>query len=149
MIDSDGQVPPETQPSTMAVPEVMSLITLFTNLLQAMEHRILSRMDESSLAAAARWKLHDEELERNRIAITARFERNEKAMRELEEALENLLQREHDEDLVVEARVRPVKTVFGWLWAHWRDLVLLFIGLVAAATFLLDWLTHLVDGSPT
>lgn len=135
-----------TNGGQMSVTEVTGLVQLFNNQLLAMEGRLAAKMDENSRAAAERWARHDQELEANTKRIVARFEKLEAAILVVEKTLEAHLDREHEEDLITEARVKPVKTVFGWLWSHWRDLLLLFIGLVAAGTFFLDWVTHMVEG---
>ena len=133
----------------MSVTEVTGLVQLFNNQLLAMEGRLSAKMDDNSRAAADRWRKHDEELEANTSRIVTRFEKIEGHIIKVETVLTAHLDREHDEDVASEARVKPVKTVVGWLWLHWRDLVLLFIGIVAAGTFFLDWVTHVLEGIPT
>jgi hypothetical protein len=130
------------------VVEVTSLVNLFNTMLVAMEGRISAKIEATARAADERWRLHDQELERNRTTVVERFVKLETALGLLRKDVDEHHAREHDEDIAMEARVKPVKSAMGWLWSHWRDLVLLGIGLIAFLTFALDWLTHIFGHSP-
>jgi hypothetical protein len=132
----------------MTVTEVTGLVNLFNGMLLSMEGRLIDKMDDNSRLAAERWAKHDAELSANTKRVVERFEKTEAAILVLEESLSVHLRREHDEDIANEARVKPVKTVVGFLWAHWRDLVLLFIGLFALMTFLVDAFGHVLGIGP-
>lgn len=140
MPDPNDLLPEGT--GTMTVSEVTGLVNLFNNQLALMEGRLVNKMDDNSRLASERWVRHDAELDRNTKRIVARFEAIEGSILTIEKTLNAHLDKEHDEEIATEARVKPVKNVAGWFWRNWRDLLLLFIGLVAAGTFFLDWLTH-------
>lgn len=126
----------------MSVTEVTGLVNLINTQLALMEGRLSAKMDDNSRLATERWIKHDQELATNTKRIVERFEEIEGSLLTVERALEAHLDKEHDEEVAMEARVKPVKSIAGWFWKNWRDLLLLFIGLVAAGTFFLDWLTH-------
>lgn len=129
-------VPPH--PVTLTASEITGLIGLFQTMLDAMEGRIIDRLDANSRGASDRWRKHDEELAANTQRVVARFERVEAAIATTAKALEMHLDREHDDDVRMDARIRPIRGSLGWVWAHWRDLVLLGIGLVALGTFIVE-----------
>lgn len=111
--------------------DVLGIITVFERMLLAMEARLVAKMDDNSQAAAERWARHDRELEASTARMEERFQKVEHNLLTVETLLEGHLQKDREEDLVSAARVAPVKTTFTWLWSHWRDLVLVAIGLIA------------------
>lgn len=129
-------IPPH--PVALSPSEITSLIGLFQVMLDRTERNILDRLDDNSKGASARWRKHDEELATNRGLIVDRFERVEAAIATTSKALEAVLDRDHDDDVRMDARIRPLRGTLGWLWAHWRDLVLLLIGLIALGTFMVE-----------
>lgn len=145
MSGPDYTLPEST--GTMTVSEVTGLVNLFNSQLALMEGRLVNKMDDNSRLASERWVKHDAELDKNTKRIVARFESIEGSILVIERTLNDHLDKEHDDEVAMEARVRPVKSVAGWFWRNWRDLLLLFIGLVAAGTFFLDWLTHVFTPS--
>jgi hypothetical protein len=129
-------VPPH--PVALSPSEITGLIGLFQTMLDRTERNILDRLDDNSKGASARWRKHDDELEVNRGLIVARFEALEAAIATTSKALEALLDREHDDDVRMDARIRPLRGSISWLWVHWRDIVLLLIGMVALGTFMVE-----------
>lgn len=131
---------------SMSVTEVTGLVQLFNNQLLAMEGRLVAKMDDNSRLASERWVRHDQELEANTRRIVKRFEEIEKSILVIETTLESHLKKEHDEELVVQARVRPVVTVAQYVAKNWRT-----IALIAAliTTGLLAWtetFEHMLTG---
>jgi hypothetical protein len=102
----------------------LSVIHLFEVMLLAMERRLVEKMDDNSRLASERWAKHDLELEQNSKRITDRF-----VMIETQLGLH--LAQVRDRKLIVDARSQPIRKALGWLWDHWRDVVLLAIGLFA------------------
>lgn len=129
---------------SMTVTEVTGLVQLFNNQLLAMEGRLVLKIDEAASAQADRWTSHDVWVNENSRKVDARFEKIEAAMLITEKALEAHLDREHDEQIAIDARVKPVKTAVGFLWEHWRDLVLLGIGLFAFLTFMAQFIDRII-----
>ena len=128
--------------------DVTALMSLINSMLQAMEFRILQRLDLNSAAATERWAKHDAELEQNTRRVVARFEQLELALEATNVLVLEHHQREHEKQIVMDARVRPIRGSIKWLWGHWRDVVLLTIGLIALGTFLLDFFGHSFGGVP-
>lgn len=126
------------------VGDAAALIAAVATLVSGSTATIMARLEENSRGATERWRLHDEELARNRTAITAKFEKIETELqgeiKRVEQTLEAHLvvanahfQREHDDDLVLRARIQPVKTLAQWVTVNWKT-----IGLVLA--MLLGWI---------
>lgn len=112
------------------------MLHLFEVMLLAMERRLVERMEENSELARSNWAKHDAELATNTRRIVERFEALEKQLGlHLEEA------RLHR--VASDARVRPVRSAFSWTWDHWRDIVLLAIGLFALVSALVEAGTRL------
>jgi len=101
------------------------ILHLFEVMLLAMEQRLTAKMDDNSRLASERWVRHDREAE----AMVAR-------LAALETTLGLHLDEARTHKLIVDARARPIRSFVGWLWDHWRDLVLLAIGLFALLTTL-------------
>jgi hypothetical protein len=129
-------VPPH--PVALTASEITGLIGLFQTMLDAMEGRIIDRLDINSRGATERWQKHDAELATNTARVVARFEKVETAIDLTTKALQAHLDREHDDDVRMDARIRPIRGSIGWVWSHWRDIVLLVIGLIALGTFLVE-----------
>lgn len=123
-------------------------MSLINSMLQAMEYRILQRLDQNSLAATERWAKHDAELAANTKRVVDRFEKLELALEATNQSVREHHQREHEKQLVVDARIRPIRGSIAWLWLHWRDIVLLLIGLIALGTFVADAIGHGLGVNP-
>ena len=132
----------------MTVSEVTGLVNLFTSMLNTSTAQIIARIDDNAKSEAERWRKHDLELERNRVAVVERFLKIERSLDEHLQVANAHFTKERDEDIRLDARVRPVKSVVGWVWSHWRDLALLAIGLITLATLLVDALGHMAGVSP-
>ena len=149
MTDHDDQVAFVAPAATsVSAAGVTSLVALFQTMLLATEKRILDAMAENSHAAADRWKKHDDELERNTQRVTERFVALDARLQTTADALAAHLDAERVEDIRMDARIRPIRGSIAWLWIHWRDVVLLTIGLIALGTFLIDALSH-TFGAPS
>jgi hypothetical protein len=100
----------------MTVVDATAILTLFEQMLLAMETRFIARDEDTRRLEAGRWEAHLHE----------------------HTVIDTHLREVHEDELVVQARVRPVRNTFVWLADHWRDVVLLAIGLVALATLITD-----------
>jgi hypothetical protein len=129
-------VPP--RPVTLTAAEITGLIGLFQTMLDKTEGRILDAMADNSERATERWAKHDRELEANTRRVAERFAAVDARLQATVGTLQELLDREHDDDVRMDARIRPIRGSLAWLWGHWRDIVLLIIGLIAMGTFLVE-----------
>jgi hypothetical protein len=136
-----------TPPVVGNVVEATSLIAAVATLISSSTATIMARLDALERGETTRWRLHDEELERNRATITAKFEKIETELAaeivRVEQALEAHLvvanahfAREHDDDLVMQARIRPVRTAGQWIVKNWKTIALV-IALIT--TTILAW----------
>lgn len=132
----DAAVP--AHPVALSASEITGLIGLFQQMLDTLESRVLARIDLFADGANERWKRHDDDAERYRDNVTARFVRIEETVDKLAAAVADHHARQHDEDVAMDARVRPIRTVSGWLWSNRTNLLVLLIGLFGALTFLFD-----------
>jgi hypothetical protein len=126
---------------TSSVADAASLIAAVATLVAGSTATIITRLDALERGETTRWRLHDEELERNRKTITTKFEKIENELAaeivRVEKALEAHLvvanahfARERDEDLVMDGRVRPIRTGVAWLVANYKNIVILLIGIL-------------------
>ena len=132
----------------MATLDVTGLVGMLSGMLGAMEGRILERMRENSEAARDRWALHDAELERNRTAIVSRFRAVEGRIEEVNVAVTLHHEAAHDQRIAADARIKPIRTVSGWLWANRKDLLLLALAILAVLGFMGDTLSGLLGNHP-
>jgi len=110
--------------------DMLALIAHITDLLNASERRILSRLDDNSERATERWVKHDAELAANTQKIVTRFEKIEAEMIEMSRCIHGHLSKEHDDEVALQARVQPVRTAGLWLAQNWRSLLLALLALL-------------------
>ena len=123
---------------SLSAAEVTALVGLFQGMLSGTENRILAAMADNSRMAGERWAKHDAELAANTVRVTNRFAQIDSQLQTTATALQAYLDREHDDDVRMDARIRPLRGSFGWLWANRKDIALLGIGILALANILLD-----------
>ena len=128
--------------------ETATLLTLIDARLARMEDRIIARLDLNAAGAAERWRLHDEQLERNTKAVTAKVV-------EIEERLDAHLVianahfgRQHDDDIAMDARVRPVRIGAAWAASHWKDIAILAVAVLGLFAVTADILSRYLGGPP-
>lgn len=111
--------------------DVLGIIDTFDRMLLAMEARLVAKIDESTRQAAERWVSHDTESTRYRTDANNRFERIEQSLLTVEKTLRAHLEKERDEDLVIDARIRPLKAVGIYIFRNWRTILLVMLTLLA------------------
>lgn len=121
--------PSATNGNGLSGADMLALIAHMSNLLGEMEGRIMARLTENSQGAADRWRKHDEELERNTKRVVQRFEVIEADLLTVSNCLKAHLDKEHDEEVATQARVRPVKTLAQWLAVNWKSVLLAILAL--------------------
>src|SRR5512141_878430 len=121
---TEHDVVPPVEPGTMTVSEVTSLVTLFNGMLLAMEGRLARKIEDMAQVSRDRWARHDLDLDRERALMLARFER-------IEKVVNDHISQEHEEEIILEARVRPVKNVFSYLAKNWRTVLLIIVSVLA------------------
>ena len=137
--------PPVGNGSSLA--DAASLIAAVATLVAGSTHTIMARLDENSRGASDRWRLHDEQLADNTRRVVTRFEAIERAMLTTEQALRQHLDAQHDEDLVMQARVRPVRLGVAWMVAHWKDLAILAVAVLGLFAVTADVLSRYLGGT--
>ena len=136
----------ENGAAPLSVADATGLIAAMASLLNTSTQTILAQLAQNSAGAAERWKIHDAELERNRAAIVARFLVIETALDEHLQVANAHFAKEHDEDIVMDARIRPVKTGAAWLVANWRSILLLLFGSLGFLAVLADLVARYLGG---
>jgi hypothetical protein len=119
-----------TNGTSLTATDVTALVTLMSGMLDRMEGRIIGRLDDNAQGAAERWERHDKELAANTKRITDRFMVIEAALDEHLQVANIHFAKEHDSEIATEARVKPVRTAAGWLWANWKTIVLILFALL-------------------
>jgi|WetSurMetagenome_2_1015567.scaffolds.fasta_scaffold03982_5 hypothetical protein len=136
----------ELQRSTnaMSVVEATGLINLFAGLLNTSTSLILGRLDENAKAAAERWAKHDSDLERNRETIVKRFAHLEERLDKDVRALDEHLLKAHDDQVALDARVRPVRTLAGTLQRNWKTILLFIVAALSIFGFSVETFQRLL-----
>jgi hypothetical protein len=109
---------------------MLALVSHITGLLSEMEGRILDRLSDNAKGASDRWAKHDRELEQNTKRVVDRFEIIEADLLTVSNCLKAHLDKEHDEEVRTNARVRPVLTVAQLLVKNWKSIALLIFALL-------------------
>ena len=147
----------DPSPDSNAVVEATSLIAAVATLISSSTATIMARLDAMERSETTRWRLHDEELERNRATITAKFEKVENELAaeivRVEKALEAHLvlanihfAREHDDDLVMQGRVRPLKTGASWIAANYKSVLIILFGILGFLAVAADLAARYLGG---
>lgn len=121
--------------SSLSGADVTALVTLFSNMLHAMEGRLIAKMDDNSRLAIERWAKHDLDSERIQNAWTEKFIGLEKRLDDHLVIANAHFTKERDEDLVSEARVKPVLTAVQYLAKNWRTILLVIVSIIAILGF--------------
>jgi hypothetical protein len=133
----------------MSVVEVTALVTLFNQMLQGSTASILAAMAANSAAASERWQKHEADhaadLADATRRITDHFALHEARMKAIDKRIDesgNLLtdhlDKEREEDVRMEARVKPITRSVGWLVDHWKELALLLLGIATLINLILN-----------
>ena len=122
----------------MTVSEVTGLVNLFTSMLNTSTAQIIARIDDNAKSETERWRKHDLELERNRVAVVERFLKIERSLDEHLQVANAHFTKEHDEDLVMDARVRPVRVSLAYVAGHWKTVLLVLLSVLGLMGVWLD-----------
>ena len=133
--------------ASMTASEVATLVSLMQTILDRTERNILDRLDVNSKGAHIRWEKHDAELATNTKLVTDKFLAIEGRLDAHLTIANAHFAREHDDDLVMQARVRPVQIGVAWAANHWKDIVILGVGLVGLFAVAADILARYLGGA--
>jgi hypothetical protein len=122
----------------MTVVEVTALVTLFNQMLGQSTTTILSAMADNSRMASERWAHHDAQLAENTKRVTDRFASIDAELQTTANALAAWLSKEHDEDVRMDARIKPITGSVSWLVLHWKELALLLLGIATFVNLILN-----------
>jgi hypothetical protein len=131
-------IEPNPLPPALSVAETTALINVFAGMLNSATQLIITRLDDNSRMASERWAKHDAELDRNREIVVARFLKIETALDAHLVVANAHFVREHDEDLVMDARVRPVRVSLAYVIAHWKTALLVILSVLGLMGIWLD-----------
>lgn len=119
----------------MSARDVTELVKLFVSMLHETKNDLLAAMSANSLAAHDRWTRHEAEhaqlMEQWRCELE---ELSTKFTAHEEVALARWKEQDHEEE-VFDARVEPLKAGWAWIRKHWRDLLIVMLGLLALLGF--------------
>lgn len=154
-MDEDGlPVPVNGQ---LSVSDVMGLVRLFNDSLLAMETRLGAKMDDNSRAASDRWTKHDRDNERVLADIEKRFAKMEAEFCKQTASIAGDLKahvavaqerwdKEHDEELILDARLTPVKGAFAYLRRNWKTILLVIVSILAVLGFSVSTFQNILSG---
>lgn len=103
----------------------LTIVTIVLQQLTLMEARLGARIDKIDASAAGRWVAHATE-----------HDEIERLLKDVAHRLDAHLQDERDDELVMQARIDPVKRLLGWCAREWRTLAivaLLLLDFIATA----------------
>jgi len=127
-------------PDTAWVAAVAALISGSTQ-------TIVSRIDAMERSENDRWRLHDEELERNRTTVTTKFLKIEAQLDAHIKIANDRWAKEHDDDVRMDARIRPLRGSIAWLWTQRRDIVIVLVGIIGLLAIAADIAARYLGGA--
>lgn len=117
MPDDDVLTPPPAASAASAAvistADPVSIVNLVLVQMGELERRLGAKIDSNAASAMRRWEHHDQE-----------HRTLSEAVGELKRQFDAHLQAERDEDLVMEARLGPVKRAGAWLVREWRTVAI-------------------------
>jgi len=132
--------------SALTGTDMLSLIARIDDMLGKMEGRIMDRLGDNASAAAERWKLHDIASERTISGIRAEVAiLRADLIEHLRIANLHFDKEEHDQ-IILDARVKPVKTTVQWLVSNWPKVLALLFGILGFLALLGDWAERYLGG---
>jgi len=132
---------PAASAGLTSVADAAALIAAVATLVSGSTATIMARLDENARGATVRWQLHDDELTKNTSRVVTRFDSVEKSLLIVEKSLEQHLDGHHDNDVAMDARVRPVRDGVRWVSDHWKT-----VGLIVA--LFAGWFVVVADHIP-
>jgi len=123
---------------TLATADITALIGLINGMLGSMEARIIERLAENSRGAETRWEAHDRASERTIAAIREEIGVVRSELVTLSRAVADHHTKEHDQELVLQARVRPIVSTTRWLVTNWPKALALMFGILGFFALLFD-----------
>ena len=138
--------PQPTNGNGLSGADMLALVSHITGLLSEMEGRIMGRLDRNAAGATERWQLHDAQLEANTKRNVERFAKIEAALDAHILVLNAHLDREHDQEIALDARVRPVRTSVAWIIEHWGSILLFLFGLLGFLAIAADVIARYLGG---
>ena len=130
------------------VVEATGLIAAVATLVSSSTATIMARLDAIERGEMDRWRQHDEELARNRLAIAAKFLTVEERLDAHMVVANAHFGRQHDDDIAMDARVRPVRIAVAWAASHWKDLAILAVAVLGLFAVTADILSRYLGGPP-
>ena len=128
--------------------ETATLLTLIDARLARMEDRIIARLDLNAAGAAERWRLHDEQSDLAVETITAKFVALGERLDAHMVVANAHFARQHDDDIAMDARVRPVRIGVAWAASHWKDIAILAVAVLGLFAVTADILSRYLGGPP-
>lgn len=120
--------PPRDGDVVASIGAISALIQSFVSMVGGMEGRLADQIRENAAASKERWGRWEGEFNSYKVATDRRVEI-------VEVQLKKHLDREHDDDLILRARIKPVQTTVGWLVKNWRTVLLLIVSILALIGF--------------
>lgn len=111
-----------TDHPTMNGNEITVLSVVLTQM-TVMESRLLARMDSNAQAAKDRWTSHDDQ-----------HDQWEKSLKALNHRLDDHLRDEERKDLVIDARLGPLRSGLYWASREWRTVLIIVLLLTSIAS---------------
>ena len=134
---------------TLATADITALIGLINGMLASMEGRIMDRLSKNATSDEARWEKHDLVSERTIGAIREEIGVLRADFKAHLTVANAHFAKEHDDQLVLDARVRPVKTTVQWLVGNWPKVLALLFGILGFLALLGDWAERYLGGIGT
>ena len=144
-VDSDRDTPSLTvtqfenrgTDATVSMDAVASLVHAFAEMVRTSTTALSAQITANAEAGRDRWNQFETILHEYQAGIERRLAEIEKTTHEHHAEQER-------RDIAAEARIKPVRSAAGWVFDHWRDLVLFAMAMVILATFLVETFGRLI-----
>jgi hypothetical protein len=117
---------------------ITTLIHSFGSMMTSMEARLSTQIKENAAASKERWMRWETDFKEYRLA-------NDERVNALRRDLDVHLDERQRDEIRWDSRVEPLRTSGMWLGRHWRDLILMILGVLAVLGFSSDTLHQLLS----
>ena len=133
-------------PNGLSGADMLALVAHITGLLSEMEGRIMGRLAGNADAATERWRLHDAASDATIGGIREEIGILRADFTEHLKVANAHFAKEHDEEVAMDARVRPVRSTLAWTVEHWGQILLFLFGLLGFLAIAADVIARYIGG---
>ncbi len=127
-----------------SVDSIITLIHSFSAMVQGVKNDLLREMAANAQASRERWDRWERDFAKYQRDTDRRIELLEEQTKAIHGRLDSMDREKERGELVWDSRVAPLKKGGIWLGAHYRDLLLVILGILAILGFSTETIQRII-----